>query len=493
MNPLFDLPEDRTGDDRRATCIRQDPLLRVGTPARDIFEKNNQMSIEVKFKIYTDLEVDMNAPNQSTPKVGAGKKAPKSAKLNLIDSKAINSHYLEIKTCPFGKSLNEFKEQVAEACEVYEPGMKKIILNSSFSPDLKWKANVGRSKSVLNDYEQWQLFVDALEKSTKKSGVVSIENENVQVKAKDGSKLIAMANGGGVDDQELEESKQERELQTLANQIFSQHAIDKSTGGPGKLLTTPWDPTFQYQLVYPAAWIWAKGVAANIATVDIPPNTSEFWYEIKKTRWIHPDMGVDHRVQLRLQGRPRGSQGINSNTTHVGVGGSGLKDSSGLLHSSSMPEMKPNLEQLGEKHNASGPSDLIDVKPNLKKMKVEALPNNTIDNPIYVSSEFESDWDSSNESSNVSIEIENPSTSHSVALELFLVDCEIASDDDATRTFLRDAGIKSWTDLIPSLQLTESTLTAKGMDRQIANRLMSEAQARFNKWNIDVTENLFPS
>ncbi|EGG12848.1 uncharacterized protein MELLADRAFT_87154 [Melampsora larici-populina 98AG31] len=234
MNPLFKTPVEWAGDERVASCIRQDPLHCVGTPARDNFEKNNQMTIEVRFKIYTDMEVDLNAANQSTPKVGAGKKAAKSAKLNLIDSRAINSQYLKLKICLFGKSLIEFEDLVAGACEVYEAGMKKIILNSSFLPDLKWKAT--------------------LEKSTKKMGVVSIENENVQVKAKDGNKalatkkLIAATNGGGAEDQESEESKQERELKTLANQIFSQHEIDKGTKGPG------WPPTLPPPIYLQTPW-----------------------------------------------------------------------------------------------------------------------------------------------------------------------------------------------------------------------------------------------
>ncbi|EGF98396.1 uncharacterized protein MELLADRAFT_95720 [Melampsora larici-populina 98AG31] len=470
MNHLFEEPEERFGDDRRVTCVRQDPLLRAGTAARDAFDRNNLMMFEVRFKIYTDQEVDINTPNQSTPKVGAGKKAVKSSKLNLIDSKALNSGYLEMQICPYGKSVIEFKELVAGECEKFEPGMKNIILNSPFSSELKWKTTMGQTKSLLTDYNQWHTLVETLDKSIKKKCILLIENENVQVKAKEGDKakfghwqasatkkLIATTNGGGSQDRESEESIKERELATIANKIFSQYAIEKSSGGPGKVLTAPWDPTFFYRLTYAAAWIWANGVVAKIATNDIPPNTSEFRYEIKKSRWIHPDMGVDHRVDLRLQGKPRGS------------------------HGNRVPQVVAGGSSIGKKREGSGSGEMNDIKPDIKKIKVEPQAKNTIQNPIYISSEYESDWNTESVSSSHSIEIENPSASHSVELELFLADCEIAMDDEKTRTVLKEAGIKSWTDLIPSLQLTEATLTKKGLERQIANRLLTEAQARFSK------------
>ncbi|EGG01476.1 uncharacterized protein MELLADRAFT_92144 [Melampsora larici-populina 98AG31] len=477
INPHFELPEPRVGDNQPATCARQDPLLRVGTPARDAFDKNNQMTVEVRFKIYTDKEVEINAPTTSTPKVGAGKKTAKADKLNLIDSKAINTGYLEIKSCLFGKSLKDFKALVAGACEEYEGGMKNIILISDFAPDLKWKTTVGRFKVVLDSAIQWQNFVDALDKSVKKKGILLIENDNVQVKAKVVNK-----------EHESEESKNKRELKTLANQIFSQHAIGTYAGGPGTVLTTPWDPNCRYRLTYPAAWIWAKGVAAKIATTWIPPNTAEFRYEIKKSEWIHPDMGVEDRVQLRLQGHPRRLEAINtpSNSVHPphSSGSSSIKRTLSQKHklsnSSVGGDVKPDLSKLGERRDVSSSNEVFDVKPDLKKIKVEDQEiTNSFNNPIYVSSDSESRWESDFSSGADEIDVENPSTAHSVQMELFLADCNIDFQDEQTRKLLREAGILSWTDLIPSLQLTEATLTSKGIDRQIAHRLMTAAQARF--------------
>ncbi|KAH9808440.1 hypothetical protein DFH28DRAFT_1087823 [Melampsora americana] len=466
VNELFELPDNRVGDNRRAICIRQNPLLRIGTPGREAFENTNQMTIEVKFKINTDQEVDINAEDERPPRVGASKKVAKPVHLKVIDSKSVNCGYLEIQLCPFGIGLIEFKNLVAEACDTYEDGMKEIILNSTLSPNLKWKATASRSKYVIDNFDQWQKFVSTLEKLVKKTGCVSIENDEVHVEPKEDKKasatkkLISKTNKRGVEPPESEESKQEQELATHANKIFSQHALDKHAGGPGKILTLPWNPTFQYRLTYAAAWIWAKGVMAKIATTDLPPNTSEFRYEIKKSRWIHPDMGVDHRVELRLQGGQSVSQ------------------------STSMAAIQPDLTSSSKKRIASEASEKMDAKPDLKKIKVEEEPKNSINDPIYISSDFESDWESDSESSGISIKKEHPSTSHAAEMDSFLAECDINEDDQKTRTLLKEAGIKSWTDLIPSLQLTESALVDKGIHRQLANRLMTEAQNRFSNVSV---------
>ncbi|EGG06222.1 uncharacterized protein MELLADRAFT_87371 [Melampsora larici-populina 98AG31] len=338
------------------------------------------------------MEVEINGPTQGTPKVGAGKKAAKADRLNLVDSKAINTGFLEIQTCPIGMSLNEFKDLVAGACEEYEVGLKNLILNSVFSPDLKWKTTVGHFKVVLDGAVQWQNFVEALKKSTRKKGIVSIKNKNMQVRVRVSNKesatkkLIAATNGTGAEDQESEESKNKQELNTLANQILSQHVIGTYAGEPG--------------------------VMAKIATVHIPPNTPEFQYEIKKNQWIHPNMGVDDRCNTQ-----------------------------------------PGASARPEEDQVQG-------------------------------NEYESDWSTKGESSSIEFEVQRPSTSHTVQFKLFLADCNIAFDDVKTRTILREDGMVLWTNLIPSVKLTEAILTAKGMDRQIANRLMTEAQARYLKCKI---------
>ncbi|KAH9807222.1 hypothetical protein DFH28DRAFT_1074387 [Melampsora americana] len=480
VNNLFESPDDGVGDDWRAICTRHNPLYRVGTPAREMFDLNHQMTIEVWFKIYTDQEVDVDNPSQATPKVGAGKKPAKVAKLNLIDYKSIAPDYLEIKNCLFGKSLNDFKKLVAESCEDYESGMRQILLDGVLSPTLKWKTTVGRVKQVLEDADKWQAFVDALEKSTKKQGILSIENGNVEVKSKDDSKkLIARTNGHGPEDQDSEESKKEVELKGLACKVFSQHGLQGYAGGNGTILTTPWDPTFQYQLTFPASWIWAKGIMANIASIYIPPNTPEFREEIKKTQWTHPDMNVDHRVKTHLQGHPQRlhevfhHEGTSNSNQHSHVGGLGLMEKASDLHQSTSDsslciDCKPDLTNIGEKRTLIGLDTMIDIKLDIKKIKTEDQPGDSINDPITLSSDSESE-----------IDHEISSSGHAVELENFLLKCDIPHEDSKTRKLLQEAGISSWTDLIPSVQLMESTLTSYGIDCHIANRLMEEAQLRY--------------
>ncbi|KAH9808565.1 hypothetical protein DFH28DRAFT_908529 [Melampsora americana] len=486
LENLFESPEPRVGDDQQATSIRRNPLHRRGTPARNQFELQNEMNIEIRFKIYTQKTVNINIPSQSVDRVGAGKKGSKSGKLNLIESRAINSKYLEIKTCLFGKSLNDFKDLVLNACEQYEGGMKAIILNRNSMPKVMWKTSVGRSKHVLDDFAQYQAFVTALEKSVKKQGLLVIENHNVEVQENEGNKmLIASVNA---DEPDVEESKVDAELHVMANKIFSQAGIGGYAGGDGTVLTVPWNPAFRYRLTYTAAWIWAKGVMANLATQYIPPNTREFNEEIKKSEWKHPDMGVDERVQMRLQGHPRKLQEVqyakaSSSTSRktVSMTNSGVdfdsKPKWTHLTNCQIIDLTEDIDTKPIIKNFHGLSEQTESKPEVKKIKKEIQQGDTFDDPITVSSDTESNHsESDDEESEIQLDF---SPSHTVAMEMFLADCELPYEDVKTREILKEAGIISWTDLIPSIQMTESTLTSKGIDREIASRLMTHAKARY--------------
>ncbi|KAH9811218.1 hypothetical protein DFH28DRAFT_1085053 [Melampsora americana] len=503
---LFELPDKGVGDDRRAICTRQNPLHRPGTPARIQFDLANQMTIEVRFKIYTKIAVNMNIPTPTNEKVGAGKKTTKSAKLNLIESRAINSNYFEISSCLFGKTLNKFKSLIIEACERYEGGMKLIILNHDLRPELKWKTTVGRSKHVLDDATQWQGFVSALEKSVKKQGLLVIENANVEIHVTVETKasssatkmLIATVNRGETDNNDAKQSDKDAELHIMANSIFSQAGIGGYAGGDGTVLTVPWNPAFRYRLTYTAAWIWAKGVMDKIATQFIPPNTREYNEEIKKSEWKHPNMGVDARVQMRILGHPRKLQPVlQFNPSSSAAGGS-----TGIINSSKGMNSNPDFKDIGKNRiidltndNDSKPnlknhhllSEPIEMKPDLKRIKVEEGPGNSCNDSISVSSDSESNLSDIDHQANELTELPSPKSKieefnpHSEAMERFLADCDVPNEDFKTRSILRDAGIISWTDLIPSLQMTESTLTSKGIERSIASCLMHHAQACYSQ------------
>ncbi|EGG10301.1 uncharacterized protein MELLADRAFT_94509 [Melampsora larici-populina 98AG31] len=111
---------------------------------------------------------------------------------------------------------------------------------------------------------------------------------------------------------------------------------------------------------------------ANIATVIIPPNTPEFWYELEKNQWIHPEMGVDDQVGLQLKGSSRRSHGANHILRSIGhgqAGGLGLKKK----HLAQMPDIKPDVMKIGNKRDGLASSDMVDIKPDLKKIKVEQI------------------------------------------------------------------------------------------------------------------------
>ncbi|KAH9813961.1 hypothetical protein DFH28DRAFT_1083356 [Melampsora americana] len=444
---LFELPDKHVGDDQGAISIWQNPLYCCGTPVRIEFDQKNQMMIKVRFKIYTPKAVDLNIPSQSPDKVGAGKKPVKSMKLNLINSKKMKGKYFEIKSCLMGKSLNEFKILVADACEGYLAHMKTIILNRSFLPKLKWKTTVG-------------------EKSIKKQGVLVIKNKNVDVQSIEENtesatrQLIKQTNGHGTHSRVLKPS------------------ISGYAGGDGTVLSVPWNPAFQYCLTYRAAWIWAKD--ANIAAQHLPPNTCEFNQEIKKSEWQHPNMGVDDWLKA-----------VQSTST--------FKDTK-VRHSSLIIDSTPDLKNVNNKpfidltkQNDSKPdlenvnnkriidlTDPIDSKANLKKhfnltepTEIKPDVNEIL---MEASKNLPSDVDESEEDKSDS-DVEIPTSQHSIQMEFFLADCNIPYEDKETCQLLKAAGIISWTNLIPSIQMTESTLTPKGINCQIASRLMDEAKA----------------
>ncbi|KAH9822497.1 hypothetical protein DFH28DRAFT_881737, partial [Melampsora americana] len=72
----------------------------------------------------------------------------------------------------------------------------------------------------------------------------------------------------------------------------------------------------------------------------------------------------------------------------------------------------------------------------------------------------------------------------------FLEHCNVPKDNKTTRNILKSTGVKSWTDLIPSVQFTENLLTSRGMHPPLATYLLSEAMDRVNeiKDEIDLQE-----
>ncbi|KAH9824182.1 hypothetical protein DFH28DRAFT_879902, partial [Melampsora americana] len=77
------------------------------------------------------------------------------------------------------------------------------------------------------------------------------------------------------------------------------------------------------------------------------------------------------------------------------------------------------------------------------------------------------------DTSDTSDGIEVSKVSHEEALENFLYVCGVAPEDINTRMGLAEAGVESWTDLIPLVQMTEGHLVMQGIDRNLAGKLLS--------------------
>jgi hypothetical protein len=139
--------------------------------------------VAVTFKIHTDTEVVVVPENSINP---APARRSAAATVNVIDSKVFHDGVPhEIRTCLYGKSLNQFKEMAAEVCERYAPGMYKMVLHSEVATSLTWKATVGRSKSfVLQDHNKWFEFVDLLSKSRGRRATLLIHTESSKLTAK---------------------------------------------------------------------------------------------------------------------------------------------------------------------------------------------------------------------------------------------------------------------------------------------------------------------
>ncbi|KAH9809336.1 hypothetical protein DFH28DRAFT_1066529 [Melampsora americana] len=299
LDGLFELPSTKTGNDSPAVCAQQNPLYRVGTAPRIQFDQRNEMTIQVKFKIHTEKEVEVEVEQPKTIKVASRVRKPATAasRYNLIESKMFNDgNVLDLVRCLFGTSLNEFKDMCGGICENYAPGMRHMVLRSDIAPSLIWMGQVGREKIVLVDYPTWQAFVNLLAKATKHKGSLLIYTENEKEKAKKvaqtcaAKELIASASGPtaaeshvSVLTKELEDARKRVALYETTAQLFHEQAA-KGNSGDGAILIAPWDPNYHYRLTWNAVWVWAKAIYLAI---------------MKKTRVFHKAMKVDERVKMR--------------------------------------------------------------------------------------------------------------------------------------------------------------------------------------------------
>ncbi|KAH9817021.1 hypothetical protein DFH28DRAFT_926594 [Melampsora americana] len=471
-NTLFNRPSNIFEGADAPFPFSQGPLFLPGTDARKAFDQTHEVTIAVVFKIHTNSAEELAAP--IPPKVPNGRRTSGPPKVPLVDSKTFNNgDPIELKTCPYGKSLNDMKKLCATLCEEYAPLMEQLLLNSPLAPVVEWKGVVGRTKAM---------------KAQKKAQESAAK------------KLIATAAGTAPGDHEievvnarLEEAKKLVKLHETTAAIYHQHA-EQSNGGDGVVLVAPWDPMFQYRFTLRCAFIWAKAIEQKLATIHMAPDTHEYRAEMAKSRVFHRSMRVQDRVQQRLAARRaarstrpcfgKASQESNSPTPRGG-------QANCLVILSSDPD--PDVKTSGKVkvQNRIGATSrlgntVVDVKPK--------LPASNLECPILdVKPKVGNFEHGTGRSQGATIVLDASDTSdtsdgldsgeegkapHEAALENFLYTCGVAPEDLNTRFGLAEAGVECWQDLIPSLHMTEGTLTLKGVDREIAGRLLARAQAR---------------
>ncbi|EGG12716.1 uncharacterized protein MELLADRAFT_51317 [Melampsora larici-populina 98AG31] len=71
---------------------------------------------------------------------------------------------------------------------------------------------------------------------------------------------------------------------------------------------------------------------------------------------------------------------------------------------------------------------------------------------------------------------------------MFLEHCNVPKEDKFTRAILKCAGVTSWTNLIPSVQFTEMSLTSCGMHPSLASFLLTEAMDQVNGLTEEIIE-----
>ncbi|KAH9809777.1 hypothetical protein DFH28DRAFT_1186086 [Melampsora americana] len=493
----FDPPNLLTdGDDAPARHPTLERLWRQGTDKRRLMEEAQSFTVAVLFKIHTNNRVDVPPANpNSAPKLTTRKKeAPPAPTFAVIDSSTFkNNRVLESRAFLYGKSLNKFKDLIGDICDDYKKGTKKVVLDSPLSPLLTWNATVGSKKLHLVDYQSYQQFVDNLGKSRSRKGVINITLENAQAKAKrdaqasGGVAYIKGLNGPSTIKEELVASKEEtaaakqetievkaaKALELEASSLYSEH-LERALGGDGTILAAPWDPTYFYRFTHRCAFLWAKAIRDGYTTRAIPPSTTEYKKEMAKNAVNHREANVDYRVKKRYPvpiPTPRSPRRSTS---------SGVQVHRNFFANAPFKIKEEPKSPPGSKRNIDH-SSLSSITP-LKKVKQESSLGNT---PIASQSNTISLLTSDDipevaaYDSNSDVEVVQ---NHSTLLEDFLGECDIPVDDHVTRVALRNAKVGSWTDLIPSQQMTANVLTTAGMSFEVAKKLIDaakEADAQF--------------
>ncbi|EGG00638.1 uncharacterized protein MELLADRAFT_67693 [Melampsora larici-populina 98AG31] len=394
-------------------------------------EESQSFTIAVGFKIHTNDIVDV-APGMAKPtpaKVTTGrKKPPPTPQFTVIDSSDFNDGLvLDSKVFMYGKSLKEFKDLVGNVCDLYFPGIKKVVLESALAPLLTWNATVGSKKTKLTDYKNYQDFFNNLGKSRSLKGTVNIVLEKPQVKAK-------------------------KTAQATSAVAFIKGTVDPNSI-EGALAASKEE----------LAEAKEETARDGYTTRAIPPSTTEYKKEMAKNQMNHLATNVDNRVKKRYLVAMPAAQASSSQAKHRN-----------FFANPPAGDVKVKIESespSGSKRALERTSSSLTSVTSIKKIKQESSLGDLATKPISLLTDedvpetvvYASDSD-----------VEYVVT-HSTLLDDFLSACEVPRNDLATRKILRKANVVSWTDLVPSVQMTANVLTGHGMPFYMAQRLLTSA------------------
>ncbi|KAH9812599.1 hypothetical protein DFH28DRAFT_1177038 [Melampsora americana] len=488
-NQLFEVPSLILEGPDAPARFTSGPMFREGTEARTNFDKAHKVSVAVVCKIYTN---SANTVAPMPPNVTNGRQMT-ATKAKVVDSKTFNSgEPIEMKMCLYGKSLNDLKKICADLCEQYAPMIQHLLLTSELAPDLIWKGVVGRTKVVLAGHQGWFEFVELIDKYKTRKGSVMILNVNEDQLAKKSAEvsaakqLIASAAGPEPGSQELHvriaaANKMVRLHETTAR--IYHHNAEQATGGDGVILTAPWDGTFHYCLTLRAALVWAQAVEDQLTTVYMAPDIPAYRAEMNKSRVFHRAMRVDERVQQRLAMR-RASRSswsffpkLPKSPTPAGGKSNCLvisdSESDGNVKAAVKKEQPAVENPIAKMTYKTAAQPKVEVKPRLPRIPYSPPTVMSKGAKLLWTEEEPPILDTSDTSDGIEI-----TESHEAGLENFLYVCGVAPEDINTRMGLAKARVESWSDLIPSVQMTEGHLVMQGIDRNIAGKLLARAQSR---------------
>ncbi|KAH9816638.1 hypothetical protein DFH28DRAFT_890946 [Melampsora americana] len=198
------------------------------------------------------------------------------------------------------------------------------------------------------------------------------------------------------------------------------------------------------------------------ATLEMPPDTPDYRQSMERTRFekntTSAERYVYHSAEFRRQRKPtEESPSIHGEKLYLN------KVSPVVVNKT--PESKSGIKlNPGREHHQ------LHIDPSLSNPNFIDLSRGSSDfgNDSEVSDVHTSDdiWSSED------IEI---ITGRPTPFDKFLASAGIKKPVDSIRKVLLDAGIKTWTDLLPSLHMTKSSVMALGIKKIVAGSLLAAA------------------